>query len=232
MAERSGHKRIRGIAVRVAVFLLLGAIVNVAVAWGLAYWIPFAVRAVNESDWDSPDAVRWWHARVPLGVNGEPSVFEWAESLGYEGIEMHASTATQWLSAYVTRMRWGLPLLSMEDVVWSSYAETRRGEGFSIRNGMTIPLNGRAMPTVPIWPGFAINTLFYAAILWLLFGAPFTLRRWRRIRRGLCAKCAYPIGTSEVCTECGASINKTKIRGSRGLPSPAPPAGSASERTT
>ena len=59
------------------------------------------------------------------------------------------------------------------------------------------------IPLRPIWPGFAINTLFYAAILWGLFAAPLALRRRRRIKRGLCPKCAYPIGASDVCTECG-----------------------------
>jgi hypothetical protein len=62
------------------------------------------------------------------------------------------------------------------------------------------------VPTAPIWPGFAINTVFYAGLLWMLFAAPFALRRWRRIRRGLCPKCAYPVGTSDKCTECGAAV--------------------------
>jgi hypothetical protein len=57
-----------------------------------------------------------------------------------------------------------------------------------------------------IWPGFAINSLFYAGILWLLFAAPFALRRRRRIKRGLCPACAYPVGDSEVCTECGKPV--------------------------
>jgi hypothetical protein len=61
-------------------------------------------------------------------------------------------------------------------------------------------------PCLPIWPGFAINTILYAAILWLLFAAPGTIRRWRRIKRGLCPECAYPVGSSETCTECGAVI--------------------------
>jgi hypothetical protein len=57
----------------------------------------------------------------------------------------------------------------------------------------------------PIWPGFAINTVFYAAVLWLLFGASFALRKRRLIRRGLCPKCAYDMrGTpATVCPECG-----------------------------
>jgi hypothetical protein len=61
----------------------------------------------------------------------------------------------------------------------------------------------KSLPLRPLWPGFAINTMFYAAILWLLIFAPFTLRRWRRMRRGLCAACAYPVGSSSVCTESG-----------------------------
>ena len=72
----------------------------------------------------------------------------------------------------------------------------------------------RALPACPIWPGFAINTVFYALVLWLLFAAPFALpgvRRRRRIKRGLCPKCAYDLrGTqSEACPECGATVKPT-----------------------
>ncbi len=63
-------------------------------------------------------------------------------------------------------------------------------------------------PLAPLWPGFAINTLFYAAILWLLIPGPFALRRFLRVRRGLCPKCAYPMGESAVCTECGGALVK------------------------
>ena len=62
------------------------------------------------------------------------------------------------------------------------------------------------LPFGPLLPGFAINTLFYAATLWLLSGGPFRLRRLIRVRRGLCPKCAYPMGESAVCSECGKSL--------------------------
>ncbi len=59
-------------------------------------------------------------------------------------------------------------------------------------------------PYRPIWPGFALNTLFYAALLWLLFLlAPRQIRRHVRVRRGLCPACGYPVGESAVCSECG-----------------------------
>jgi hypothetical protein len=64
----------------------------------------------------------------------------------------------------------------------------------------------RSLPFYPVWSGFAINTLFYAAIVWLLLAVPGTVRRWRRIKRGLCPACAYPVGDSAVCTECGRAL--------------------------
>jgi hypothetical protein len=86
-----------------------------------------------------------------------------------------------------------------------------QGEEWGLQGGIDIGFKGwrdselfpRVLPLRPIWPGFAINTLFYAAILWLLFFAPGMVRRRLRIRRDLCLKCAYPRGTSECCTECG-----------------------------
>ncbi len=82
--------------------------------------------------------------------------------------------------------------------------------GPPIQGQITVP---RALLLLPIWPGFVINTMFYAAMLWggwLLFAAPFALRKRRRIKRGLCPKCAYPVGASEVCTECGAAVASKK----------------------
>ena len=57
----------------------------------------------------------------------------------------------------------------------------------------------------PTWPAFAINTIFYAALLGLLIYGP-ALRRFLRVRRGLCPKCAYPMGESAVCSECGQAL--------------------------
>ena len=63
----------------------------------------------------------------------------------------------------------------------------------------------RAVPLLPVWPGFAVNTAFYAAVLWLPFG-PFALRRFIRRKRGQCLRCGYPMGMSSVCTECGREL--------------------------
>ena len=65
----------------------------------------------------------------------------------------------------------------------------------------------RILPLRPIWSGFAIDTAFYAAILWLVIPGPFALRRHFRRQRGLCVPCGYDLRHAEhaVCPECGAA---------------------------
>ncbi len=62
------------------------------------------------------------------------------------------------------------------------------------------------VPLRPIWRGLAANTLLFAAVLWLLVCGPFVLRRFVRVKRGLCPWCAYPMGESPTCTECGKPL--------------------------
>ena len=110
----------------------------------------------------------------------------------------------------------GLPMLAL----WS---ETPRGGVGQMRGGIdtgALPLNHwlrktparrflanpRVLPLRPLWPGFAVNTFFYAAVLWLLIPGPFLLRRFIRMKRGRCVKCGYPLGDSAVCSECGKPL--------------------------
>lgn len=62
------------------------------------------------------------------------------------------------------------------------------------------------LPIIPLWPGFVANTLLYAGGAYGLLRLPRRFRAWTRRRRGLCPRCAYPIGTSPTCTECGAPL--------------------------
>jgi hypothetical protein len=111
----------------------------------------------------------------------------------------------------------GWPCMSMRDRLMFRYPLSQpAATSIEVEGGLELSLRGalpsglpcvRVLPLTPIWPGFAINTLFYAAILWLSFAAPFALRRRRRIKRGLCPACAYPVGKSDVCTECGHSLS-------------------------
>jgi hypothetical protein len=130
-------------------------------------------------------------------------------------------------SSQTTRMEhircvdaWGWPVLSLY-TVWTGddrygiLPAQRATYGIHLQTvSRHDPMMGiywaeRAFPLMPMWPGFAINTVFYAGILaggWMLFAAPGMIRRRGRIKRGLCPACAYPVGTSSVCTECGLSV--------------------------
>ena len=97
----------------------------------------------------------------------------------------------------------GWPVRSLVVVIGES--GTYRG---GLRFGSSLGRLGfpRYLPLRPLWAGFAANTLFYAAILWLLICGPYELRRLIRVKRGLCPKCAYPVGDAATCTECGAPL--------------------------
>ena len=85
---------------------------------------------------------------------------------------------------------------------------TYGSEGYIYQFGSWNDFVPRALPTRPIWLGFILNTIFYAAILWLPF-VPFKLRRTIRCKRGLCIQCGYDLrGTDHnVCPECGTKLS-------------------------
>ncbi|MCH8824253.1 MAG: hypothetical protein IH984_12210 [Planctomycetes bacterium] len=66
----------------------------------------------------------------------------------------------------------------------------------------------RLIPLSPMWPGFAINTIIYAVILWILWSSPFAARRMIRRKRGHCIKCGYDLRNveHEKCPECGYEL--------------------------
>jgi len=72
-------------------------------------------------------------------------------------------------------------------------------------------LTGQPLPYMKIAWSLGV-WIFYAAILWLLFAAPFAWRRRRRIKRGLCPACAYDLrgrgSDSKTCPECGKAVKQ------------------------
>ncbi len=239
-----------------ASFLLVGAVVNVAVAWGCAAFaefdkqasfhvaerpgsssVPFFVMVHRRSGfgldqvvypptevWERlragvqhtrPDLPRWafwprelvdqtflyvaagWplKAVVGQGVQGR------MRSLGRRG---QRPKPPVWKGAFVIEDKLsGVPPIgpNQQMVPLAGY----RQSPWNASLVRWTPIPARVLPWRPLPLGFAINTLFYAAILWLFPGS-FALRRFLRLRRGLCPKCAYPIGESAVCTECGKPL--------------------------
>ncbi len=216
----------------VVIFLLAGAVVNVAVAWGCAYR-----NGLYSDDWHwvtVPENNRFWLERRPhewesgmlIGVTRHSGLGRNLTSArgstrppervtvpltkGFSSGPAPGSEVVVKNEARIDEAEFGLPLRSFR---WTSvsgrtyYPGSLDGRTYNHRSP-TITMSGHVLPLLPMWPGFAVNTAFYAVVLWLLIPGPFVLRRFIRIRRGLCPKCTYPMGESAVCTECGRELPK------------------------
>ena len=176
----------------IGIFLLLGAVVNVAVVLACTAWAvyPCAEGTTETTVWPRP---------VP---EGWPTPFETHAGSAFGYTRVVCLSAVSWESEGGDRLqyqqilsRWGWPLRSLE-----------------MEERLVVDLEAGSLLSYqfarfrPLWPGLAVSTLFYAGLLWLLIPGPFALRRFLRVRRGLCPKCAYPMGESAVCTECGGAL--------------------------
>lgn len=195
---------------------------NVIIAWGLALWVDIdkaRIEAVGASGsgtdrfevvkYSYPGAVlitcsrrRWELTNAePMGTPPDELLPSWSRlhsptreyAVGTRSIELRASNG------------FGVPLLCL------SYEYEMYGEQphFKVKGGIEIIPSGsqepRIIPLRPIWPGFAVNSILYAILIWLAFFAPVIARRIARHRRGCCLACGYNLGgmLRHGCPECG-----------------------------
>ena len=194
---------------KLVAFLLLGAIVNVAVAWGcaLTFWYAGYRGTVRHT----PEVARELSLRYqPAAADLPVALFEGYDEI-YFGRRLSIAVADgevpKKLYTHVVSAGW--PIYSMIGVFRIADNES------DIRSLWVLPWEPRvnviAIPLRPIWTGFAINTIFYAVIMWVLWSSPFAARRMIRRKRGRCLNCGYDLrGTSEgeVCPECGEESPK------------------------
>lgn len=199
----------------IVIFLLAGATVNVVVAWGCAAWSSADGSHIgNYQVCELQHLEQWWRDHAPAGItDSKLHPLERQElvralvlrSFGAEyarGQTNHDVGNIRPRVASLRRGRFSWPCLAME---WSTWGRYRMEARDMLRAG------GYELPLRPIWPGFAVNTLFYAAVLWLLIWGPFALRRLVRKQRGLCPACGYPVGGLATCTECGRPLPERAV---------------------
>jgi hypothetical protein len=225
------HVKRRRMFIKVIGLLLLGAVINVAVAWGLVWADTGQQKPGGPVSWKQAELA---HYVYPIRRVGAWDIFSAVDVLPEEEFprqskpssndlidpaslptwcaQMHGkSWAESELPAYFSDFVRGWPLLSMQCRFHSGrnwQRATALSSGIEIAS-LIAPAGGiyrRALPLRPVWPGFIFNTLFYAAICWVMLTASFTMRRRLRRQRGLCSACAYPVGSSAVCTECGHAL--------------------------
>jgi hypothetical protein len=226
---------------KLIVFLLLGAIVNVAVAWGLALraqeYPLSSHRVASWTTWYSSGVIHYGIQCQRGDVMSREKYqsdlkFSLANNLDHGFVEHlllpESSEAARVRSIrirssdpLVIDVHCGWPMRSIRcEIHYSSTAsvngnvidpgKVRMAYVSAVQAGMPV-----VFPLLPLWPGFAVNTIFYGAILWgvwMLFVVPGVVKRHRRRKRGLCPACAYPVGASQVCTECGKPLAALEAR--------------------
>lgn len=196
----------------VVLFLVAGSIVNVAVAWLIAWRtgpIPPAAGPPRQIEAEKVTALWRRHARpgwpeLPGGATLRRVYGRSSLTVHPPAEEPRVIDRTGETPVFVTRHEVGLPMRSLASVsiTWLEAGDARADNpgGWVLRS----PL--RIVPYVPRLPGFAVNAAFYALLLWLLSHGPAVVRRHRRRRRGLCESCGYPCGDGAVCPECGHQV--------------------------
>src|SRR4029450_13018876 len=185
------------IALKPVLFLLLGAIINVAVAWGCVLW-PRSEQLTRRMAPPPTEAeLAWWQRSAPRGMIVPKEAIP-LRGFGYEHAELYASGPTVNLGGSSTilmsqsrSLRVGFPLRSL-------YGEAHYIPDEQISDGKRVetwtfdlPENWRQfwpnqlgrLPLYPLWLGFAVNTGVYAAILWPLTAVPGFVRRRIRAHR-------------------------------------------------
>ncbi len=173
---------------------------------GLAWGKRRALTMRNE--FQPPDLLKK-SPRESVPAWAEPHLFPWFYGLSWP--TTHVPVRTNVEAA-------GWPFYALHS--WQVRSVHTGAESF-VSESLHISLTGRSrsagplrnvrqepirLPIIPLWKGFAANTLLFAAA-WLLVG--FMCRRvvaWVRGKRGLCSVCGYsrsgrPAGSP--CPECG-----------------------------
>jgi len=195
---------------RILLVLILATATTVAVAWGLA------IRYPNLDG-------------IILGGSGvDDATFEIQHFQHCEFgvmIVRTDSTTRRWVSGSDPAPYWSTSralepthefTIHESAYGWPALSQFHRGIPASgdLEWALTLPryrerITGSALPVPlhPIWPGFLIDTLFYAAIWGGVFFGFTSAKRLIRMKRGRCPCCGYNLrgdpGGKSGCPECG-----------------------------
>lgn len=223
---------------KLVLFVLLGAVVNVAVAWGCALFIDrqktsgyvdivytYEYIFGGESEFEIETRPGIQVVLVELRRLNDPTIRNnprWSKLATPRWMRSNVPSAW-YVEGWIDKdervmIGSGWPARTL----YCDYVCIGRGYAQYLRSGIPLPGSrfptyslgsaASALPLHPIWSGFILNTILYAAILWVpfaLFALRRGLRRVLRRRRGACLICGYDLrGTSGGgggggCPECG-----------------------------
>lgn len=217
----------------IVVYLLLGGVTTVAVAWACALRssIPNTGGRVLENDSNDPAKRLEWPVNIELPWLDHPeSIWQpegrgisviWAGARGPVpsewGVRQTRYKAALFLAGWPLRsMRWHLTSRT-EDAMGNLFAAFDESRNVW-DGGIEVPIrlvnkdndfvHLRRLPIRPCPLGFAADTVFYGAVWYMVgFGWAATRRGIRR-RRGWCINCGYDLTGNEwsVCPECAQPV--------------------------
>lgn len=201
------------------IFILIGAIVNVAVAWSIELHRALTERIANPSEFLDYSATRRptevalesWIRPVPIEWPNRPSVSLMYHYPGRR--ELHQSAygdnTNPLFVLDVVSSGWPFACLESWDCI-PLWVSSRRGAlpvrecSWSVR--LTGPRSAE-LPLAPKWPSIALNTVFYAVVAWCGWTCVASVRQCRRRGRGACGRCGYSregLSRRSRCPECGS----------------------------
>ncbi len=166
----------RGLIIKLVIFLLLGAIVNVGVAWGCTLWTEPARQRPSEAAYSRTTSITTrWDRNRPSGYPANPTGYQLLRNIGVSYWSAYGeSRSSYW---YVSA---GWPFRTLGGGVWRrrGFLESRPQEhgrtdetfqaARQINKGdypILLVRSSRLVPLRPIFPGFLVNTLFYGVIV-------------------------------------------------------------------
>jgi hypothetical protein len=193
-------------AIRLSLVALLSLLLGAATTVGVAWWLGRPARVARVSllprlyDPSSPGAT-WEHRLEATGA-------VWTRS-GAGWIQPEHIT-------YMMEAGWPLLAVSSDRRLAEYAAPTVPWRFYSLSKGFGMPLSWQyvhdCLPVQPLWPGFALDTVLYAAAWWALLFTPLPLyragRRRFRVSGGMCGGCGYSLAGSPggACPECGQTV--------------------------
>ena len=220
------HHRMKRWSLRILMCVVLGVVTTVGVAWGLGW--------LNGKLWPIPGTFHGWGERLILASEEDAYIRKQGERVArlippeFDANELSIRRFPRfgydysWIAAFMFRdtksgefwdggvrtERWGWPCYATHST-WLSWSlltndEERRSDYQSVIAG-SFSFDGVDLGWRPLFPGFIINTLFYAAMWFtLLFGWRAHLRQVRKWQ-GYCPMCKCDLrgDFNNGCPECG-----------------------------
>jgi len=217
----------------ITICLFIGAMINVAVAWWFAIRLDELAPTSSEIAGISKDGFGY-HTWTVETINWQGCTWSFSKSsytsFSGEGRKLTAYDALPYWADFIKpnpkttqpypyhwqqAVAYGWPLRSVLRA-WQGSDNTQDDHSYSfywdapkwLRGRKTSPIAYKQplyLPLKIIWPGFIANTFVYLVPVYIYI-LLIKHRSYLRLKRKQCTKCGYPIGQSEVCTECGAKL--------------------------